>query len=216
MNRFTKKGFTLIELLVVIAIISVLSSIVLSQLNEARAKARDTRRVSDLKNIQLALELYRDDNGAYPDAPGPGGWAGTVSSLGTPKGNWMNRADSLGADLSLYIKIPPKDQLNTCVGTSGFPANDCYGYYYRDTDTNDAYDLITRFETDHQLSCKHQKNNSGFGAGVGYVTFAPDTGAPDTGVVNGPTVVGHSWCDNADPISDYQAYDDYLYVISSS
>ena len=61
------RGFTLIELLVVIAIIGMLSSVVLASLNTARAKARDARRVSDLKQMQLALELYYDSNGSYPN-----------------------------------------------------------------------------------------------------------------------------------------------------
>lgn len=61
-----KKGFTLIELLVVIAIIGILSSVVLASLNSARQKSRDARRVSDMKQLQLALELYFDTNRAYP------------------------------------------------------------------------------------------------------------------------------------------------------
>ncbi len=60
------KGFTLIELLVVIAIIGLLASIVLVSLNSARAKARDVRRVADLKQVQTALEMYYDTNGSYP------------------------------------------------------------------------------------------------------------------------------------------------------
>ena len=69
MSKFLKhrseKGFTLIELLVVIAIIGILSSVVLASLNSARVKARDTRRVADLKQIQVAEELYYDANGFY-------------------------------------------------------------------------------------------------------------------------------------------------------
>jgi type II secretion system protein G len=61
-----KKGFTLIELLVVIAIIGILSSVVLASLNGARTKSRDARRQSDMKQMQLALELYFDDNTSYP------------------------------------------------------------------------------------------------------------------------------------------------------
>jgi len=61
-----QKGFTLIELLVVIAIIGILSSVVLASLNSARKKSRDARRVSDVKQMQLALELYFDSNGGYP------------------------------------------------------------------------------------------------------------------------------------------------------
>jgi prepilin-type N-terminal cleavage/methylation domain-containing protein len=61
-------GFTLIELLVVIAIIGILSSVVLASLNSARQKGRDARRISDLKQVQLALELYYDANQSYPSA----------------------------------------------------------------------------------------------------------------------------------------------------
>lgn len=71
MSRFSlrgghRKGFTLIELLVVIAIIGILSSVVLASLNSARTKARDTRRIADLKQLQIAMELYFDANGSYP------------------------------------------------------------------------------------------------------------------------------------------------------
>lgn len=67
-GRAGKGGFTLIELLVVIAIIGVLASIVLASLNSARRKSRDTRRVADVNQIRLALELYFDANTSYPVA----------------------------------------------------------------------------------------------------------------------------------------------------
>ena len=60
------KGFTLIELLVVIAIIGILSSVVLASLNSARKKSRDARRIGDMKQLQLALEMYFDTSGEYP------------------------------------------------------------------------------------------------------------------------------------------------------
>ena len=71
------RGFTLIELLVVIAIIGILSSVVLASLNSARQKGRDAKRISDVKQLQLALELYYDANGQYPATV-------STSSLVTP------------------------------------------------------------------------------------------------------------------------------------
>ncbi|MBT3816923.1 MAG: prepilin-type N-terminal cleavage/methylation domain-containing protein, partial [Candidatus Magasanikbacteria bacterium] len=63
-----KKGFTLIELLVVIAIIGLLSTLAVVALGSAREKARDSKRLSDLKQMQTALELYYTDVGSYPTA----------------------------------------------------------------------------------------------------------------------------------------------------
>ncbi|MDP2736967.1 MAG: prepilin-type N-terminal cleavage/methylation domain-containing protein [bacterium] len=63
-----QQGFTLIELLVVIAIIGLLSTLAVVALNNARLKSRDAKRVSDIKQIQTALELYYNDANAYPAA----------------------------------------------------------------------------------------------------------------------------------------------------
>ena len=61
-----KKGFTLIELLVVIAIIALLSTLSVVALNSARVKSRDARRLSDIKQLRTALEMYFDANLTYP------------------------------------------------------------------------------------------------------------------------------------------------------
>lgn len=65
-----RNGFTLIELLVVITIIVILSSVLLVSLSSSRSKARDAKRVSDISQIQLALEQYFDRCQQYP-LPGP-------------------------------------------------------------------------------------------------------------------------------------------------
>jgi len=61
-----KRGFTLIELLIVIAIIGILAAALLVSLGGARAAARDARRISDLRNVQAALELYFNKAAKYP------------------------------------------------------------------------------------------------------------------------------------------------------
>jgi prepilin-type N-terminal cleavage/methylation domain-containing protein len=64
------RGFTLIELLVVIAIIGLLSAIVLASLNTARTKGQDAARISDIKSLETAMELYYNDHNAYPHGGG--------------------------------------------------------------------------------------------------------------------------------------------------
>jgi len=84
MNR---RAFTLIELLVVIAIIGLLSTIAVTSMNSARSKARDTKRIADIRQIVTAMQLYYQDNGKYPDASG---------TLGCNCGNWLPAACCLG------------------------------------------------------------------------------------------------------------------------
>jgi len=54
---YSQQGFTLIELLVVIAIIGLLSTMAVVSLNSARGKARDAKRVSDVKQISNLIEM---------------------------------------------------------------------------------------------------------------------------------------------------------------
>ncbi len=65
-----KKGFTLIELLVVMSVIAILAGIVLVSLGGFREKARDSKRIAELRQIQNLLEIYYTATGNYPDALG--------------------------------------------------------------------------------------------------------------------------------------------------
>ncbi|NUM25523.1 MAG: type II secretion system protein [Candidatus Buchananbacteria bacterium] len=83
-EKMKKRGFTLIELLVVIAIIGLLSTLAVVALNSAREKARDAKRVADIKQVQTALELYFNDSSSYPVDDGDGYTLGTdVTCLGS-------------------------------------------------------------------------------------------------------------------------------------
>jgi len=115
------KGFTLIELLVVIAIIGLLSSIVLVSLQGARENARDARRLSDMGQILLALQLYYDKYERYPSISA-NSWDACCDGWdqGPCAGNPF-----IGA-------LTTEGLIQTPTDPSGGSGTGCYGYsYYR-------------------------------------------------------------------------------------
>lgn len=79
-----QQGFTLIEMLVVVAVVGLLSSVVVVGLSGAREKARDARRVADVRQIQNELETLYTDTTGYPAA---GTGTGQITIPSDPQGN---------------------------------------------------------------------------------------------------------------------------------
>ncbi len=104
-----KKGFTLLELIIAIGIIGVLASSAGFAYTGSLRRARDARRKSDLKQIQTALELYKQEYGKYPisDAAVSANWR--LSSLTGPSDPipWIPQLDGR------FITHLPVDPINS-------------------------------------------------------------------------------------------------------
>jgi prepilin-type N-terminal cleavage/methylation domain-containing protein len=126
-NFKLKSAFTLVELLVVIAIIGLLSTLSIIVLSHTRSKARDVKRLSDVKQISTALEIYYSNHDQYPVASGT---------------NTMNIGGLCLSDIGIsstcgslvYLRKIPTDPL----------AN--YEYQYRQLSSGDDYRLSASLE----------------------------------------------------------------------
>jgi prepilin-type N-terminal cleavage/methylation domain-containing protein len=137
-----KTGFTFIEILVVVAIISILTTILVANYNAARENSRDKIRKSDLKSLQLAIELYKAQNGMYPQA-GCGAvhpsWSGSESSY--------PNAPSIEPCGSQFIEGLVPDFLPSEPG----PAKDDKGYSYTVDATRSSYKILSHHNVENQF-----------------------------------------------------------------
>jgi type II secretory pathway pseudopilin PulG len=120
----------------VISIISLLSSIVLTTLNGARAKARDAVRDSDMNQIKLALDMYYNEYGCLPTTRGSscgpasgtydqsdiGGWDYSSQPIGVP--SFMSFLVTVG-----YLPKQMFDPINNMTGGDGPYGTYSYKYY---------------------------------------------------------------------------------------
>lgn len=127
-----QKGFTLIELLVVIAILGILSTLAVVSLQNAREKGRDAKRISDIRQIQTALELYMNDSTGYPETTGDITLGEDAVAL-TNNGFVASTGDT---DTVFYMRQVPKAQEPADGGCGD--AND---YIYTSQDDGASYTI---------------------------------------------------------------------------
>lgn len=133
-----QSAFTLIELLIVIAIIGILVTTGIFSWQSAQAKARDNKRITDLKSIQTALETYKNAKGRYPQGPAPNLGMGAAGEL---DGDLDGAVDCGGADPadpfipaldSSYMAKTPRDNViyNGAGSGGGFIPPSCSYLYF--------------------------------------------------------------------------------------
>ena len=91
-------------------------------MNTARAKSRDTTRIASLKQLQVAVEMYYDDNNSYPlSCRGSGNWGGHCPNYGNCDSNYI-----VGISPTYIGTLPIDPKWDT----------GSYGYLYRSNGTD--------------------------------------------------------------------------------
>ena len=109
-RRLWRPGFTLIELLIAVTIIGVLLGGIAFAFNNARDKARDSKRKQDLSAIKGSLDLYYQDNGTY------------AFDTSTPSKTTFNSTDTqpwIPGLVPTYIKELPTEAKQEISGLTG-------------------------------------------------------------------------------------------------
>jgi prepilin-type N-terminal cleavage/methylation domain-containing protein len=133
-NQQYNAGFSLVELLIVVIVLAILAAIVVPQFantaNDARASAVD----SNLAAMRSAVELYRQQHGAYPgDVAASGGTCPAGSTAGTGA---ADTSQAFVDQLTRYTSITGQ----SCTGTNG---TFNLGPYVREVPVNPANNLAT-------------------------------------------------------------------------
>jgi general secretion pathway protein G len=172
------RAFTLIELLVVIAIIGLLATIIMVGLGSSKAKSRDAKRQADIKNIQLALSMYYNDNGMYP--------RNIYAGAGAPPLNGL---------APTYLPVVPTDPggSGACTTSSG---SNCYKYVAYGTGANcngttnppTSYHLGAKQEDTSNPGVTNQDVDADTGGTYTYSGVACTLGVPGAFAFNGNAV----------------------------
>jgi prepilin-type N-terminal cleavage/methylation domain-containing protein/prepilin-type processing-associated H-X9-DG protein len=124
-NRLTyRPGFTLIELLVVIAIIAILAAILFPVFAQARAKARQTACLSNMKQVGMGINMYVQD---YDEVYPANNWTYAPNNYCADQGGWMQEIQPYIKNTQVYvcpdaIKRNPSTDFCTIPGSNNTPA----------------------------------------------------------------------------------------------
>jgi prepilin-type N-terminal cleavage/methylation domain-containing protein len=121
------QGFTIVELLIVIVVIGILALLVITTYAGIQAKARNTKRTTDIKSVQTHIEAYFTQNSHYPSLADMNGSAWLTSNLPSLDTNAL--IDPSNASHSTQLAASPTTgqyayQPTQADGTSSCETND--------------------------------------------------------------------------------------------
>jgi type II secretion system protein G len=185
-----KRGFTLVELMVVIAIIGILASIVIGSVSNAKASARDIKRVSDIKIIQTALTSYFNDNNHYP-----------CQIYANPTGSYCQP----GFVSSAYLNEVPRDPTGVQYAYTGLNANGSANCGFSAGSYIASYHLGAALENlnprltsaDKDETVAQETSPVNYGACSGTSKF--EGNAKTGNVCGGAVISGEDWCYDVTP-----------------
>ncbi|MBI3850507.1 MAG: type II secretion system protein [Verrucomicrobia bacterium] len=144
-------GFTLIELLVVIAIIAILAGLLLPTLGRAKEGGRRSHCISNMRQIGLGIQMYRDENADRPPLylVNPHQY-----TYGKPGGNteYLEKKGALGnTNVFVCLSDRTKGNIPIDLGWEYFGAPDGNPKATNAFTTSYAYHMGVRFQTEPEL-----------------------------------------------------------------
>ncbi|OHB58226.1 MAG: hypothetical protein A2Y12_02315 [Planctomycetes bacterium GWF2_42_9] len=110
----SKKAFTIVELLTVMGVIAILIGLLVPALNIVRRIAKDTKQRAQFHSIEVALEIFKNDTGEYPES------SRFVDGSGNVTGAQRMTEALVGRDLQGY---DPASRWHPQLDLSGTPTN---------------------------------------------------------------------------------------------
>jgi type II secretion system protein G len=169
-----QRGFTIVELLIVIVVIAILAAIVIVAYQGIQGRARDSARLSDMKMIMKALEVYKTNTGSYPSpnsTPNAQGWE--VSTNGASATNFLGSI--INSNGVTKIPVDPVNTGNSANLNPSWNTNEYEYFYYLYPAGNNGCDVsrgafyvlgVTRMDT--VPSGTASPSSPGWACGTGY------------------------------------------------
>lgn len=147
-TKETAKGFTLVELLVVIAIIAVLAAVVVLIINplELTRRSRDATRLSDLANLQTAINV------AAQEATNSGTEILCVGGLTGGYCTGRSDQDSRASNGTGWVKVDLSNQKSVSVPTLPADPTNNATYHYTYCADGSAWEIDAKLESQQQIA----------------------------------------------------------------